>query len=110
MAWVRLPFLLARQRYSRCSPVRGLVFFAPHTPAATKCGNLSGQLWVVIVTKDGDAVRLTTLFRGPGMCLDIFNGGPNNDQPHLTKCSNFSGQLWVLTKTDKRVEGGTKPD
>jgi len=79
-------------------------------PHLTKCGNLSGQLWVVILTKDGDAVRLTTLFRGPGMCLDIFNGGPNNDQPHLTKCSNFSGQLWVLTKTDKRVEGGTKPD
>jgi len=79
-------------------------------PHLTKCGNFSGQLWVIILTKDGDAVRLTTLFRGPGMCLDIFNGGPNNDQPHLTKCSNFSGQLWVLTKTDKRVEGGTKPD
>jgi hypothetical protein len=79
-------------------------------PHLTKCGNFSGQLWVVILTKDGEAVRLTTLFRGPGMCLDIFNGGPNNDQPHLTKCANFSGQLWVLTKTDKRVEGGTKTD
>ena len=46
--------------------------------------------------------RLTT--------LDFFNGGPNNDQPHLTKCGDLSGQLWVLTKTDKRVESGTKTD
>jgi hypothetical protein len=41
------------------------------------------------------------------MCLDIFNDGPNNNQPHLTKCANLSGQLWVLTKTDKPVEGAT---
>jgi hypothetical protein len=52
-------------------------------------------------------VRLTTKFRGPGMCLDIFNGGPNNNQPHLVSCANLSGQLWRLTKTDKRVEGAS---
>jgi hypothetical protein len=39
------------------------------------------------------------------MCLDIFNGGPDNNQPYLAKCDDLSGQLWTLTKTDKRVEG-----
>jgi hypothetical protein len=40
------------------------------------------------------------------MCLDIFNGGANNNQPHLVKCADLTGQLWRLTKTDKGVEGG----
>jgi hypothetical protein len=44
------------------------------------------------------------------MCLDVFNGGPNNDQPHLVKCGNLSGQRWILTKTETRVEGATKAD
>jgi hypothetical protein len=57
---------------------------------------------------DADLVRLTTRFRGSGMCLDIFNGGPNDNQPHLVNCANLSGQLWTLTKTDKRVESATK--
>jgi hypothetical protein len=60
-----------------------------------------------MLTGDGEAVRLTTRFRGPGMCLDIFNGGPNNNQPHLTKCDNLTGQLWTLAKTDKKVEAAT---
>jgi hypothetical protein len=68
-------------------------------PHLTRCANLSGQHWSIMA--DGEAVRLTTQFRGPGMCLDIFNGGPNNNQPHLAKCSNLTGQLWTLTKTDK---------
>jgi hypothetical protein len=46
-------------------------------------------------------MRLTTKFRGPGMCLDIFNGGPNDNQPHLQQCANFSGQNWLLSKTNK---------
>ena len=56
-----------------------------------------------MVSEDGDRVRLTTKFRGPGMCLDIFNGGPNNNQPHLVRCANLTGQLWTLMKTDKPV-------
>ena len=62
------------------------------------------QFWKL--KEDGGAIRLTTKFRGPGMCLDIFNGGANDNQPHLVPCSDFTGQLWTLTKTDKRVEGG----
>jgi hypothetical protein len=31
------------------------------------------------------------------MCLDIFNGGPTNDQPHLAPCGNVSGQFWYIT-------------
>jgi len=38
-------------------------------------------------------------FRGPGQCLDIFNGGAGNNQPHLTNCANFTGQQWVLSST-----------
>ncbi len=30
------------------------------------------------------------------MCLDIFNGGPNNNEPHLARCGNFTGQFWKL--------------
>jgi hypothetical protein len=50
-----------------------------------------------------------TLFRGPGMGLDVFNGGANDNQPHIVRCYNFTGPLWSLTKTDKRMEGGPRP-
>jgi hypothetical protein len=33
------------------------------------------------------------------MCLDIFNGGPKNNQPHLVKCGNFTGQFWNIMVT-----------
>ena len=56
-----------------------------------------------MLTEDADLARLATKFRGSGMCLDIFNGGPNDNQPHLANCANLSGQLWTLTRTDKRV-------
>ena len=36
-----------------------------------------GQFWNILATDGGDQVRLTTKFRGTGMCLDIFNGGAN---------------------------------
>ena len=73
-------------------------------PHLVKCGNYSGQLWNILVTEDGDAVRLRTLFRGPNMCLDIFNGGPNNNQPYLDQCGNLTGQRWILTRTDEQVK------
>ena len=61
-----------------------------------------------MLTEDADLARLATKFRGSGMCLDIFKGGPNDNQPHLANCANLSGQLWTLTRTDKRVESATK--
>lgn len=39
------------------------------------------------------------------MCLDIFNGGPNNNQPHLAECANLTGQAWILTKAGTAVGG-----
>jgi hypothetical protein len=39
-------------------------------------------------------LRLTTEFRGPGMCLDVVNGGPDDGQTELQPCGDFSGQLW----------------
>jgi hypothetical protein len=40
---------------------------------------------VIAVTIYG-FVSDATKFRGADMCLDIFNDGPNNNQPHLVKC------------------------
>ncbi len=34
---------------------------------------------------------------GQNKCIDIFNGGPLNNQVHLQDCANYSGQLWHLT-------------
>jgi hypothetical protein len=34
------------------------------------------------------------------MCLDIFNGGTKNNQPHLVRCSNFTGQFWKILRTE----------
>jgi Ricin-type beta-trefoil lectin domain len=60
---------------------------------------------------NGDGTfRLSTLFRGPGMCLDIFNGGANNNQPHLVNCGNFTGQFWnvMVSEDGDRVRLTTK--
>src|SRR4029077_13529820 len=59
----------------------------------------SPKYWRFVANADG-TFRLSTLFRGSGMCLDVFNGGPNNNQPHLADCADLSGQFWniLLTK------------
>lgn len=44
--------------------------------------------------------RLSTKFRGDGKCLDVFNGGPNNNMVHLTDCADLSGQYWHLKGPD----------
>lgn len=41
--------------------------------------------------------RLSTQFRGNGSCLDVFNGGANNNMIHLTNCADYSGQYWRLS-------------
>jgi hypothetical protein len=43
---------------------------------------------------------LSTQFRGPGMKLDVFNGGPRNNQVHLVPCGNYSGQNWLLSQSN----------
>jgi hypothetical protein len=80
-------------------------------PHLAPCANFSGQFWTITpitevppLTTSGFFARLTTKFRGPGMCLDVFNGGPNDRQPHLAPCGNFSGQFWYLSPTEKRVD------
>ncbi len=40
--------------------------------------------------------RLTTEFRGPGLCLDVVNGGPRNHQAWLDTCQDVTGQSWVF--------------
>jgi len=62
-------------------------------------GDFSGQFWSI--GHDGAWLRLTTQFRGEGMCLDITNGGPLDNFAALTPCGNYSGQFWKM-----REEGG----
>ncbi|MGI9520151.1 MAG: RICIN domain-containing protein [Hyphomicrobiaceae bacterium] len=38
--------------------------------------------------------RLSTQFRGVGMALDVFNGGPKNNMTHLARSQDVSGQHW----------------
>ena len=54
--------------------------------------------------------KLSTQFRGNGMKLDVFNGGANNNQPHLVKCGNFTGQFWniMVSEDGDRVRLTTK--
>lgn len=40
--------------------------------------------------------RLSTAFRGPGMSLDIHNGGDRNDMAHLAQSGSYSGQHWRI--------------
>ena len=46
---------------------------------------------------NGYYYRLSTQFRGNGNCLDVFNGGANNNMTHLTNCADYSGQYWRLS-------------
>jgi hypothetical protein len=38
--------------------------------------------------------KLSTRFRGPGMKLDVFNGGARNNLTHLEPDQDVSGQFW----------------
>lgn len=38
--------------------------------------------------------KLSTQFRGPGMKLDVFNGGAMNNLTHLESDQDVSGQFW----------------
>src|ERR1700709_1316348 len=38
--------------------------------------------------------QLSTQFRGSNVCLDIFNCGSHDNEPHLTGCRNLTGQHW----------------
>lgn len=38
--------------------------------------------------------KLSTRFRGTGMPMDVYNGGPQDNQTHLDIDQNVSGQNW----------------
>ncbi|MEZ4406039.1 MAG: RICIN domain-containing protein [Polyangiales bacterium] len=42
------------------------------------------------------ALRFSTDFRGPGMCLDVVNGGPTNNAAELRPCEGVTGQAWTV--------------
>src|SRR5262249_55115677 len=68
-----------------------------HWGKATRCAGVEGQYWRISPRANG-YFRLTTLYGGQRMCLDVFDRGqPYSDNTRLTPCSNFSGQLWRIT-------------
>jgi hypothetical protein len=42
--------------------------------------------------------KLSTVFRGDGMKLDVFNGGPKNNLTRLEPDQDVSGQFWRFVK------------
>lgn len=65
----------------------------------TKVTVLAAALLVSIggglaVAQVAGATAWTTDFRGPGMCLDVVNGGPDDRMTHLVPCGAFTGQRW----------------
>src|SRR5258706_13767751 len=49
-------------------------------PHLVNCSNFTGQLWNIMITWDGDLVRLTPNLRGRGFCLETFHVGDTNYQ------------------------------
>jgi len=47
----------------------------------------------------GSYYKLTTQFRGTGMPMDVFNGGPRNNQARLDRDQDVSGQNWRFIPT-----------
>ncbi len=47
-------------------------------------------------TRPDTYYEFTTQFRGPHMCMDVFNGGDENNFVNLSRCGNYSGQKWNL--------------
>jgi hypothetical protein len=45
---------------------------------------------------EGFYYKLSTQFRGDGMKLDVFNGGPKNNRTRLEPDQDVSGQFWRL--------------
>ena len=45
--------------------------------------------------------KLSTQFRGTGMPMDVFNGGPSNNQARLDKDQNVTGQNWRFVPADR---------
>ena len=44
--------------------------------------------------------KLSTQFRGSGMKLDVFNGGPKNNLTRLETDQDVSGQFWQFSAND----------
>ncbi len=51
--------------------------------------------------------KLSTQFRGPGMCLDVYNNGAKNNLTHLAQCGNYTGQYWNISWVSTS-RGGTE--
>ncbi|WP_183513403.1 RICIN domain-containing protein [Methylobacterium brachythecii] len=47
-----------------------------------------------------DYRRLTTQWKGPGMSLDIVNGGARNNFAQIAKTEDVTGQSWKMTNSD----------
>lgn len=66
----------------------------------SQSGN-TGQYWQLHPKSDSqygntNRYQLTNRYTGNNHCLDIINGGPNDQKLHLKPCGNYSGQLFSL--------------
>jgi hypothetical protein len=68
---------------------------------ARDCADFSGQYWKIEGTLPGP-LKLTTMFRGPDLCLDVIPEGAQENMIHLVACGNFTGQHWNF----RSFEGG----
>jgi hypothetical protein len=63
------------------------------TLLAALVGCLSAPAWAQSIDQ-GFYYKLSTQFRGNGMKLDVFNGGPRNNMTRLEPDQDVSGQFW----------------
>ncbi len=74
-------------------PIRELFF------SAILATSLVAPAWAMPTDyqpQDGTYYKLSTLFRGTDMSLDVVNGGPDDNKIHLAKDGNYSGQYWHI--------------
>jgi len=69
-----------------------------YIPQIAGTGNFSGQNWKLSKVDGSDEFfRLSTMWQGDGLALDIVNDGEKNNKPRLSNVGNYSGQFWKLT-------------
>jgi hypothetical protein len=62
------------------------------------CSGATGQQWnIKPAAGQAGYYTMTSNFLGPTKCLDIVNGGSNNNYARYQNCTNVSGQHWKFT-------------
>ena len=62
----------------------------------------SAQYWHIVPSARG-TIRLTSMFRGQGMCLGVIIDGDRKGQAALLPCDETPGQRWALDTREARL-------